>query len=449
MGRRLYRCGKCDYYVVGNEYSGRCSKCGKELRKDEGFRKLCEGAFSKYDNIVFMTGLNVDKRILNAKVIPNINPGVLVLTSNVSDTHLLMLLFRKSNFATKHFFFSSQASPFTKKKVLAFYGDGPYAFNDFVNYIYLAVDDDRIAAKLREHVKRLWGQGVWGWELLSHIIHEYTRLSGRTILSYTIKVRGGAGQEERRERLELLVRFASPPRVYFERGGDITVADDRSLLSNDRAVIEVPIKRVIPAFNSDLIRSLLEDLEGETAFVTIGGAEHNVYLDLAIAERREGNYSDRVLYDFSNVFDRNVFQRGHGGVMLATHRYVGVEIQDPRGRRVVLARGIRGSHTGGIVVKVKHTFEKFYSKETDLFVVIGSGPKGAIATKLMLIRLLCDDASRLLKHYGVYYSVFSVDKQVFNDVYMNADPVYEAPLIARLLCEKARIDVASRVTVIV
>ena len=443
--RKLYVCKRCEEAYLGEEPL-ECRRCGggrfKELKGE-----LTTGPLKEYDNIVVLTGLNIDKRLLNESL-RRLTEGEIsipmVLTSNVSDAQTITLLLYKQNYRAR--------SPFADKNVLHIYGDGPYTFNQFVGNVYLVVPYKDLANKLREYALSLWRNGKWGWELLSYVFREYMSLRGLDYLGYEVCVEGG---ENLKNRLTFLARLASPPQVSYP--------DEELILSNkpedNDYTVPVPIMRVIPSINTRLLKSVLNELDGDTAFLSIGGAEHNIFLNLAVVERRE-TYAktpqDRVIYDLSNVFDRELFGKlVRNKVALTTHGYVGLKIQDAEGRVITMARGVPGSSTGGVIIKLRHRFE-FYGRDADLYVVFGAGPKGALATKLTLIRMLLPDAAEKLKGYGIYYVTFhkedAEEKEArknrwFKTIYLEADPIHDAALLAPLL-SRHDLEPASTVTTV-
>jgi len=275
----------------------------------------------------------------------------------------------------------------------------------------------------------------------------YMNIGNDQNINCSVKVKG-KDEEKRKNRLEFLARMAGPSSLCINEGGELAISDSLNDIADcdEGKVVAVPVKRFLPAFDFELIKSQLSDIEaGKTAFVTLGGAEHNIYLDLAVAERRESlDDKSRVLYDNSNVFDRMIVKKSpEDKVELITHGYVGVEMYDAEENSVVFITR-DGPTTAGVIVKIKHIFKDFYQKSADLFVIFGTGGMGALATKLTFIRMLLKDSCSKLKDYGIYYVMLTKDGRRFN-VYKQVDPVHEAVLIAPLLF-KENIGKISRIT---
>jgi len=391
---------------------------------------LGEGVFKDYDNIVIMTGLNLDKRLLNdyissAKTLPI--GGSLILTSNVSDAQVLMYFFHRPNYfpkmrsRLKRVLRSS--SPFFRKNVYYLYGDGPYTFNNLVRHVYAQVPTPDLAKELQQQVDGLWSNGMWGWEILSFFFEAYMKRTNSSCLDVGIQVSSGSIGERigLYEKLSFLARMAAPRCFYLREGrGQVVLSNTQQSLEANKTVT-IPIMRFIPTFNLTLLRSIFQQLEGKTALVTIGGAEHNIYLNLFTAERRETLDPDsRVLYDYSNAFDRKLAQQAKNVALLTTHDYVGVRIQTAPVHITDLKRD--GDRTGGVIIKIRHT-PGFLDNEVDLFVVFGAGRSGALATKLAFARLLCDDSYDMLNSYGIYYIIFHSEN--LNEVYLQNDVVYQ------------------------
>jgi len=394
---------------------------------------LGEGVFKDYDNIVIMTGLNLDKRLLNEYInstTPSIRGNSLILISNVSDAQVLILLFHRPNYfprmGQRLLRVSRASSPFCRKNMYHLYGDGPYTSNELVKYVYAQVPTSDLAKELQEYVDGLWCNGMWGWEILSFFFEAYLKRTNSSRLDVGIQVSsGGIDGGELYERLSFLARMAAPHCFYLREGRGQVVLSDTPRSLDPIKTVTIPIMRFIPAFNLRLLRSIFQGLEGKTALVTIGGAEHNIYLNLFTAERRETLDPDsRVLYDYSNAFDRELARQAKNVALLATHDYVGVRIQTAPVHIIDLKRD--GDKTGGVIIKMRHTpgfLDNKVDNKIDLFVVFGAGRSGALATKLTFTRLLCDDSYDTLNSYGIYYIIFHSEN--LNEVYLQNDVVYQ------------------------
>jgi hypothetical protein len=414
-----------------------CPDCGAPLEKVDP-KPLGLGVFAKYDNIVLMCGLNLDKRIINEKF-RSTPRYTKILTSNISDSQLLEILFYSKNFDGE--------SPFSSKNVILIYGDGPYTFNNLVENMYLKIPEEELAGRLQNYTYSLAENGMWGWEILSFVLKKYLELARKESLYYVVEVPGGDDSEERRGRLEFLMRMAAPPSRAEER--EIIVSDTREVVGY-RGVVAVPVYRFLPSFRDkdsrEPVRELLESLDGDTAVVTIGGPEHNIFLNFFTAERRSLG-PDQVIFDGSNVFDLEAFRREpQDKVLLDTHTYVGFRLLSRTGKLVIMSREDPRTETGGLILKLQHKSELFGNRPFDLFAIIGAGLQGALATKLTFTRLLLDSARRLLDQYGIYYVTFN--RQRLREVYSRLDIVHFAKNVAALL-EEEELERASQVYAVV
>jgi hypothetical protein len=404
-----------------------CPDCGATLLEVKP-KPLELGVFEEYDNIVLMCGLNLDKRIINEKF-RNTPRYAKILTSNISDSQLINILFYNKNFYNR--------SPFSDKNVFLIYGDGPYTFNDLVENVYLKIPEEELAGRLQTYTNNLAENGMWGWEILSFALKKYLDLTEKKNLNYTIEVAGGGSAEERKGRLEFLLKMAAPPPRMVSEGKEVIVSDARDVVGY-RNVVTVPVYRFLPSFKSrdniEPIKEILEVLEGKTAIITVGGPEHNIFLNYFTAERRALG-TDQIVYDGSNAFDIESFRKGPlNSVLLSTHTYVGFRLISRSGEAITVSREDPRSETGSLILKLQHASELSGNKSFDLFAVIGAGARGALATKLAFIKLLSSSTQKQLSQLGIYYIVFH--RQRLKEVYSKLDVVYSAKQVAALLEEE-------------
>jgi hypothetical protein len=377
--------------------------------------KLGLGVFENYDNVVLLCGLNLDKRVINEKF-RRAPKHVKIFTSNISDSQLYAMLFYKGNF--------NGSSPFSDKNVVLLYGDGPYTSNDLVENVYIQIPEDSHvkAEDLQRYAYDLAENGMWGWEILSYVLMRYFKLTGGGHpLKYKIAVPNR--DRDREERLNFLMRLSSPGNIVRSGNGEIVLSDDREIVGYSR-VVEIPIYRFLPAF-SPMINDILGRLEGKTAVVTLGGPEHNVFLNYFICEQRQDQIN-QVFFDASNVFDLEAFRRDpHNKVLLDTHNYVGFRLISPQGDVISLSREDPKGVTGGLIVVLSRMrSELTNNKPFDLFVVVGAGKLGALATKLSFLKLLLKSTVKSLEGTGIYYVVFNKDNM--DNVYQKVDIVYKS-----------------------
>ena len=117
---------------------------------------------------------------------------------------------------------------------------------------------------------------------------------------------GGGSAEERKGRLEFLLKMAAPPPRMVSEGKEVIVSDARDVVGY-RNVVTVPVYRFLPSFRgSDGKEPIKDVLKGvtsakeKTVVVTLGGPEHNIFLNYFTAERRALG-ADQVIYDGSNA----------------------------------------------------------------------------------------------------------------------------------------------------
>jgi hypothetical protein len=404
------------------------------------------GVFDDYDNVVLLCGLNLDKRVINERF-RDVPEYSLALTSNISDSQVLGLLFYGRNFGGK--------SPFWGKDIFLLYGDSPYTFNDLVGEVYLKVPEKEVAERLQTYAYSLAENGMWGWEILSYVLKRYLELSGKGVFSYSVEVGGGRDAEERRGRLEFLLKMASPPLFMVNEGsGEVLVSDSREEVGY-KDVVTVPVYRFLPSFRrrdgKEPVREFFDrlDLRERTAVVTLGGPEHNIFLNYFIYEQKPKNIEQdyQVIFDGSNIFDFERFRRRHlNTVLLDTHRYVGFRLMSSSGEIVTLSRGDPRSSTGALLLVQEIRSELAGGRVFDLYVVIGAGPKGALATKLGFLKLLLDSTQERLRRNGIYFVVFNPERM--RDIYSDKDVVYQARDIAPYL-DKEDIQEASQVVTVI
>lgn len=371
--------------------------------------KFSEGIFKDYDSIIFMVGLNLDKRMLNTLVRKRgLMSHSLILTSNISDAQTLMLIFNR-------YAFGDEPTPFAKKYIHLFYGDSPYSDNKFVPDVYIWVPDSSLAQRLDSYSKAQWSSGKWGWWILSYVFAEIIKSNEYNINE--IEVVDNSIKE--RDRLDFLCKLALPSDIIVRksdepRGGDIKVAYKREYLPQAGKCFKVKISRIIPSFNIEIIKNVCENIARLTnknkkiLMVTLGGAEHNIYLNFFTTYLRRKDAKNgkcQILHDARNVFDFDQFQNNRlNKVLLETHNYINVYLQTLEGP-IILSR--EGNQTGGIIVKISNILTPFLEKETDLLIIIGCGRYGALATKLTLARLLVDDTRNIKCKDGIYYVLYS------------------------------------------
>jgi hypothetical protein len=440
----IRRCWRCRNAYIGTLKN--CPDCGASLLEVKP-KPLELGVFEEYDNIVLMCGLNLDKRIINEKF-RNTPRYAKILTSNISDSQLINLLFYNKNFYNR--------SPFSDKNVFLIYGDGPYTFNDLVENVYLKIPEEELAGRLQTYTNNLAENGMWGWEILSFALKKYLDLTGKKNLNYTIEVAGGGSAEERKGRLEFLLKMAAPPPRMVSEGKEVIVSDARDVVGY-RNVVTVPVYRFLPSFRgSDGKEPIKDVLKGvtsakeKTVVVTLGGPEHNIFLNYFTAERRALG-ADQVIYDGSNAFDiENFGSKQQNKVLLNTHTYVGFRLVSQTGEVITVSREVPMSETGSLILKLPHASELSGNRPFDLFAVIGAGARGALATKLAFIKLLSSTTRKWLSQlevsYGVYYVIFN--RQWLKEVYSKLDVVYSAKQAAALLEEEA-LQQASQVYAII
>lgn len=435
MSYTVYRCNRCRNAYIGRSQT--CSDCGAFLEKVDP-EPLGLGVFAEYDNIVLMCGLNLDKRIINERFrgTPRYTK---IFTSNISDSQLIEIFFYNKNFDKK--------SCFIDKNVILIYGDGPYTYNNLVENVYLKIPEEELAGRLQTYTYSLAENGMWGWEILSFVLKKYLELTGKDDLYYVVEVPPGGDAEERKGRLEFLMKMAAPPSKV--KAKEVVVSDAREVVGF-RGVVTVPVYRFLPSFRSRdgkvPVKEVLESLDGKTAVVTIGGPEHNIFLNYFMAERR-GLREDQIIFDNSNVFDLEVFRKQpQNKVLLNTHTYVGFRLLSQTDELVTMSREDPRSETGGLILKLRHTSELFGTRSFDLFIVIGAGLRGALATKLSLIKLLLSSTRKQLNQFGIYYIVFN--GQRLREVYSKIDVVHFARYVAALL-EDEELKRASQVYAIV
>lgn len=352
----------------------------------------------------------------------------LILISNMSDAQALMLLFNRHAF-------SDEITPFARKNVYLFYGDGPYTDNKFVSSVYIWVPDSSLAQKMSSYAKAQWSSGKWGWWILSYVFAELINNNNNVIREIEI-----IDKEDRElDRLKFLCELALPPDKNIIKsgeagGGDVKVAFNRKYLPYGNKCFKVKIDRVIPSFNVKLINKIFENIQSKTKnksqkilIVTLGGAEHNVYLNFLTAYMRK-KYKEigkqQILYDARNVFDFDNFQKNRlNKVLLETHGFINVYLQTLDGS-VILSR--EGGQTGGVVVKISNVQTPFHEKNMDLLAIIGCGRYGALATKLTLARLLLDDADKIQCRDGIYYMLYNdeiIKKIIDKDIVAEIDSI--------------------------
>jgi hypothetical protein len=400
--------------------------------------KLGLGVFENYDNVVLLCGLNLDKRVINEKF-RKAPKHVKIFTSNISDSQLYAMLFYKGNF--------NGSSPFSDKNVILLYGDGPYTSNDLVENVYIKIPEDSHvkAEDLQRYAFDLAENGMWGWEILSYVLMRYFKLTGGGHpLKYTIAVSNR--DRDREERLNFLMRLSSPGNIVRSGNGEIFLSDDREIVGYS-GVVEVPVYRFLPAFRP-LINDILRKLEGNTAIVTLGGPEHNIFLNYFMCEQRQDQVN-QVLFDASNVFDLEAFRRDpHNKVLLDTHNYVGFRLISLQGEVMSLSREDPKGDTGGLIVVLRMQSELTDNKPFDLFAVVGSGRRGALATKLSFLKLLLKSTKKSLGGNGIYYIVFDKDRlreyEKMDIVYQSIDRGVSGKSIVELL-ESEKLEKASRV----
>lgn len=352
----------------------------------------------------------IDKRDLNQKIeqiadARKHNNKIKLLTTGAADLTALELFFYKNNYV--------RSSPFNGKNVLLFYGDGPYTKNIFIDNIYL-YSKNKVEVEFKES---------WGWEALSKIFYVLT--GGENFLSCEVRAK-----KDEQDAVKFLVKLAGPSEVEISESSDIIITREKTEQLLNYHMTEIPVERFIPAIDYDLIKKSLPK-RGKTAFVTIGGAEHNIYLNYAINMNRKKN---QVLFDKSNNFDLEEWNKiKKGRALLTTHNYVGVIIKEECGREVVLARGEEKSNTGGVIIKISS--QELFETKGDLIVVFGSGPSGALATKLTLIRILLKDSRQLISEDGIYYVVFDdpKHKDIFMEIYKKKDVFHTVPSLVHFL----------------
>jgi hypothetical protein len=371
----------------------------------------------------------------------------LALTSNISDSQVLSILFYGRNFGGK--------SPFCGKDVFLLYGDSPYTFNDLVGEVYLKVPEKEVSERLQTYAYSLAENGMWGWEILSYVLKRYLELSGKSVFSYSVEVGGGRDAEERRGRLEFLLKMASPPPFMVNEGSEEVLVSDSREEVGYKDVVSVPVYRFLPSFRRrdglEPVREFFGRLDwGErTAVVTLGGPEHNIFLNYFMYEQKPKNIEQdyQVIFDGSNIFDFERFRRRHlNTVLLDTHRYVGFRLMSSSGEIVTLSRGDPRSSTGSLLLVQELRSELAGGRSFDLYVVIGAGPRGALATKLGFLKLLLDSTRERLKHNGIYFVVFNHERM--RNIYSGKDVVYQARDIAPYL-DKEDIQEASQVVTVI
>lgn len=384
--------------------------------------------FENYDNIVLMVGMLIDKVELNSaldSIVSARNQGVdaKILVTGIADLDILNMMIYKGNFGRR--------SPFCEKNLVMLYCNVPYAKNIYIDNVYLYVRKDKIDRKPSPP------PGKWGWEGLSSVLFE---ILGQRDKDLEISIHGSKIKEKEsilrydtrdiELALQYLVRFAGPSSIQFrgftgDSNGEIIISTQRIKHNGGYYEVEIPIKRFIPAFNEMLIEKELKKtlkVNGRTLFITIGGAEHNMYLVYLISKFRS-RIDSQMIFDLSNKFDytyyRSSADRG-GKLFLLTHNYVGVVIypeSDPNKKICAIKPPAHRNYcpgesplTAGIVAKLDpfkmSPSEIFGIRNDGLLVIFGSGVHGSLATKLTLAHLLfCEDEI----DPGLYYMVIPED----------------------------------------
>lgn len=355
------------------------------------------------------------------------SPQSLILTSHISDAHALILMLNR-------YAFEKNKTPFAEKYIHLFYGDGPYTWNEFVSSIYVWVPDRRLAEKLDSYARGLWSSGKWGWWILSYIFERVRRemINMREIVVRDIDA---TREHDGKNKLHFLCELALPSDIKVRvggDGGDMIVTSRYDLLPTDGGYFEVKIHRVIPSIRENFIREIINTMrnrgyeEGRTLIVTLGGAEHNVFLNAIIVHmRRRSDQKQQILFDARNVFDYDRFYRDSlGKALLETHNYIAVELYTKEGL-VTLSR--EGPGTGGIIVKASSILTPFCDDKVDYLALFGCGRNAALATKLTFARLLYDDVRNILKEDGIYYILFN--NEHMENFYTKVDIVARAEAI--------------------